>query len=174
MGRRNHYWRPDEDAKKVSPRVTAEAKRYAKRGLIRAGLRQASPPKAGTPSVPRTCADCGQEFPSKNALVRHRGPEGCPSGKRAMRKLANRIVLMQMRVDPLRPDLGKAPKGSLMAVMLQQAAERQLEARLREDPALVEQLRVPNPAPITPVPNRMIEWKESCIARRAKSLLRAP
>lgn len=119
--KRGYNWRPDDDAKDVPYHVAAEAKKYAKKGLIRAGLKKSSDP---TPPNPQTCRYCGDLFPSKNALVRHRLP--CQQERQAaIQARNNRLALMmEQGIDPMRPELGKAPKGSFLATQLQAAAAR--------------------------------------------------
>lgn len=97
--KRGYNWRPDDDAKDVPLRVRKEAERYARLGLIRSGI------KKGTISDPSA-----EEQQRRLEAVQRRN-----------RHLA---FLMEQGIDPLRPELGKAPKGSFLATQLQAAAAR--------------------------------------------------
>lgn len=123
--KRGYNWRPDDDAKDVPYHIAGEAKRYAEKGLIRAGLKK---PKQGTVPKPSVCINCGTTLPSKNAFGRHK-QEVCSRRKRAMRRNEQMALLMEQGIDPLRPELGKAPKGSFLATQLQAAARRYREKK---------------------------------------------
>ena len=102
--KRGYNWRPDDDAKDVPYHVASEAKRYARLGLIRAGIKKGTLPD---PSV--------EEQQRRLEAIQRRN-----------RHFA---FLMEQGIDPLRPELGKAPKGSFLATQLQAAAARYRQSR---------------------------------------------
>lgn len=123
--KRGYNWRPDDDAKDVPYHVAAEAKRYAEKWLINAGIKK---PKQGTVPKPSLCINCGVMLPSLNALGRHK-QEVCSRRKRAMQRNDHIARMMEQGIDPTRPELGKAPSGSLLATQLQAAARRYREKK---------------------------------------------
>jgi hypothetical protein len=95
---------------KVDPRVAREARKYAMLGLIKAGFKTA-PPK---PKLERkVCQNCGQSFGGPANYKRHVTTSWCSRNKKKLAKEVRRNNKLNGIVDPVRPELGKVPKGTL-------------------------------------------------------------